>query len=179
MTSKPRIVNGTQLAIGTGFGEWGGHLWLLDVATGTWGRHYDALGNAVGIAWTGEAWAVAWSMSHMMATTRLRLHGVDGKPKEEGPRLHDKYLRKITFDAEAKALFALEQDDLVRVGEKFALVKVQAVGKVKYGPERNAVGVSTGISQLQALGGGRFLLVPRTGDSLVIGGGKVTPLRVK
>jgi hypothetical protein len=169
---------GHQLAIGTGSGEWGGHLWLLDVSTGAWGKHYDGLGNAVGIAWTGTAWAVAWSMSHMVAHTRVRLHGRDGKPQKEGAMLRDRYLRKLTFDPETKAVFGLEQNDLVRLDAALALVKLQDVGKVKYGPEPNAVGVSPGIAVLLALGGGRFLIVPSAGgDALVVGAGKVAALR--
>jgi hypothetical protein len=169
--------HGTQLAIGTGFGEWGGHLFVLDVSTGKWVMHTDTLGNGVGIAWTGEGWAVAWSMSHMMAHTRVRLHGPDGKPLREGAMLRDKYLRKLAWDDEAHALFGLEQNDLVCIDDKLELTKVQDVGKVKYGPEPNAVGVSPGIAELLALGGGRFLVVPLTGDALVVGAGKVTPLR--
>ena len=169
--------HGTQLAIGTGFGEWGGHLWVLDVATGAWGKHYDSLGNAVGLAWTGEAWAVAWSMSHMMASTQLRLHRPDGKPLKEGGRIRDRYLRKLVFDPESQSLFGLEQNDLVRIDDQLKFVKVQDIGKVKYGPEAHAVGVSPGIADLVALGGGRFLVLPISGEALVVGEGKVTPLR--
>lgn len=168
---------GTQLAIGTGFGEWGGHFWLLDLSTGRWSLHTDTLGNAVGLAWTGEAWAVAWSMSHMMAHTRVRLHGPEAKPLKEGARLRNQYLRALAFDGEAKQLVGLEQNDLVRVDDQLALVKLQGVGKVKYGPEPNAVGVSSGISAFLPLGGGRFLLVPKSGDALVVGAGQVSPLR--
>jgi hypothetical protein len=67
--------SGDVLAIGTGFGEWGGHLWLLDVSTGTWSKFYDSLGNAVGIAKTDKGWLVAWSMSHVRATTRVHRPG--------------------------------------------------------------------------------------------------------
>ena len=174
----PQVAShGTQLAVGTGFGEWGGHLFVLDVATGKWGMHTDPLGNVVGIAWTGEAWAVAWSMSHMMAHTRLRLHAADAKPVKEGAMTRDKYLRQLAWDEGAHALFGLEQNDLVRVDEMLAWVKVQDIGKVKYGPEHNAVGVSSGIAALLALGAGRFLIVPINGDAVVVGGGNVTPLR--
>jgi hypothetical protein len=176
---KAIAVHGTQLAIGTGFGEWGGYLWLLDVANGEWGKHYDPLGNALGIAWNGKGWAVAWSMSHFTAHTRVRLHGTDGKALAEGAELKDKYLRKLAFDEETKTLYGLEQNDLVKIGDKFLLNKVQSVGKVKYGEERNAVGVSSGISQLLPLGGGRLLLVPKSGEPLVVSAGKVTPLKAK
>lgn len=49
----------------------------------------------------------------------------------------------------------------------------------KYGEERNAVGGSSGISQLLPLGGGRLLLIPKSGEPLVVSAGKVSPLRVK
>ncbi|MDP1918071.1 MAG: hypothetical protein Q8L14_17635 [Myxococcales bacterium] len=181
--------HGTQLAIGTGFGEWGGHLWLLDVATGQWAKYYDELGGAVGLAWTGAGWAVAWSMSHFTALARLRVHGADGKPLKQGKELRDKYLRKLAFDDEAKVLLGLEQNTLVRIDDDLRLTNVQDVGKVKYGPERHAVGVSPGIGALLALRSrgergvvdpslaGRVLVVPIAGEPLVVGAGKVTPLR--
>lgn len=167
--------HGTQLAIGTGFGEWGGHLWVLDVATGKWGKHYDALGNAVGLAWTPKGWAVAWSMSHFDATTHVRLHGPDGAPLKEGERLRGRYLRALAAD-DAGAVFGLEQQQLVRVTDALALAPVQSIGTVKYGPERNAVGVSPGVAAFLALGGGRFLVVPEAGEPRVVGGGKVSVL---
>ncbi|MEW5743165.1 MAG: hypothetical protein AB1938_29895 [Myxococcota bacterium] len=169
--------HGAFLAIGTGFGEWGGHLWLLDVSTGAWSKHYDSLGNAVGIAWTPSGWAVAWSMSHFDATTRVRLHGADGKPAREGNRLRGRYLRALAWDDAAAALYGLEQQQLVRVTKDLAFEPVQSIGKVSYGPERHAVGVSPGIAAFLALGGERFLLVPLTGEALVLDHGKVKPLR--
>lgn len=170
--------HGAVLAIGTGFGEWGGHLWLLDVSDGSWRKHYDALGNAAGVAWTGTAWAVAWSMSHMMATTRARVHGADGKPVKEGAQQRDRYLRAIAWDDSARALFGLEQNDLVRFDESLAFKKVQAITPVKYGPERDAVGVSSGIASFVALGKGQFLVVPESGEPLLVGGGKSDRLRL-
>lgn len=168
--------HGTQLAIGTGFGEWGGHLWLLDVATGRWSKFYDALGNAVGLAWTPKGWAVAWSMSHFDATTRARLHGPDAAPTKEGERLRGRYLRALAFDEAAGALFGLEQQQLVRLSDALKLEPVQPIGAVKYGPEPNAVGVSSGIAAFLALGGGRFLVVPEDGAPRVVGGKQETVL---
>ncbi|MBL8916939.1 MAG: hypothetical protein JNM17_39915 [Archangium sp.] len=169
--------SGNVLAIGTGFGEWGGHLWLLDVSTGKWSKFYDSLGNAVGIAKTEKGWVVAWSMSHMMAHARLRLHDDAAKEVVAGAELRDRYVRTLTFDSESKAVVGLEQQDLVKVTEKLGLEKVQsAVGQVKYGPERNAVGVSPGIGSFIALGGGRYVIVGTSGPPLVVGGGKSVSL---
>lgn len=167
---------GNQLAIGTGFGEWGGFLWLLDLETGAWSSYPDTLGNAVGIAWTGDAWAVAWSMSHFDATTRVRLHGRDAKPLKESARLRGKYLRTLAWDAEQQTLVGLEQQALVKVTPGLVLERLQPIGKVTYGPERNAVGVSPGIAQLTALGRGRYLIVPLQGPALVASGGKTVAL---
>lgn len=171
---------GAQLAICTGRGEWGGYFWLLDVTSGAWTHHYDSLGYAVGAAWNGKAWGVAWSMSHFSADTRVRLHASDATVLEEGNEFEGRYLRQLAWDEEAQSFFGLEQNDLVRVGKKlFTLTKVQSVGKVKYGKERHAVGVSSGISQLLPLGAGQFLLVPKTGEPLVVSAGKVIPLKAK
>jgi hypothetical protein len=169
--------HGSVLAIGTGFGEWGGHLWLLDVSDGSWRKHYDSLGNAVGVTWTGSAWVVAWSMSHMMAHTRARLHGADARPTTQGKELRDRYLRALAWDDEAKALFGLEQNELVRFDASLAFKKVQSIAPVKYGPERDAVGVSSGISAFVAVGSGKFLVVPESGEPVVVGGGKSERLR--
>jgi len=166
--------SGNVLAIGTGFGEWGGHLWLLDVSTGKWSKFYDSLGNAVGIAKTGKGWAVAWSMSHMMARTRVRLHGADAKELTLGPEIDDRYLRALAVDG--SALFGVEQNELVKVTDALELEKVQRFTPVSYGPERNAVGVSPGIGVFLGLGDQRFLLVPISGSPLIIGKGKATPL---
>ncbi|MFT3706500.1 MAG: hypothetical protein QM817_02420 [Archangium sp.] len=170
--------SGDVLAIGTGFGEWGGHLWLLDVSTGKWSKFYDELGNAVGIAKTEKGWLVAWSMSHMRASVHLRLHGAaDAKEVAVGKELDDRYVRALAFDAEAKGVIGLEQSDLVKVTDKLGLEQVQGkVGEVKYGPERNAVGVSPGIGAFLPLGGGRYVIVPTSGPPLVAGGGKSVSL---
>lgn len=168
---------GTQLAIGAGFGEWGGYFWLLDTATGVWRKHYDSLAYPTGMTWTGSAWAVAWSMSHFDASTRVRLHAADGGVSKEGARVRGRYLRALAWDAGTKSLLGLEQQDLVRIDEKLAFTKLQAIGQVPYGAERLAVGVSSGIGAFVPLGGGRFLVAPVSGDPLVVGGGRVTPLR--
>jgi hypothetical protein len=166
--------NGNVLAIGTGFGEWGGHLWLLDVSTGAWSKFYDSLGNAVGIAKTDKGWFVAWSMSHMSAHTRVRLHGADAKELTLGPEFDGRYLRALAADG--GALFGIEQNELVKVTNALKLEKVQSFTPVKYGPERNAVGVSPGISAFLPIGDERFLLVPVSGSPLIIGKGKTVAL---
>jgi hypothetical protein len=178
---SPRALasHGTQLAIGTGFGEWGGYLWLLDVATGKWSKYYDELGNAVGIAWTPKGWAVAWSMSHILASTRTRLHGPDAVPTKEGKTLEGRYLRALAFDEGTSTLFGLEQQQLVRISDALKLEPLQSIGAVKYGFEPLAVGVSSGVAAFLALGGGRFLVVPEDGAPRVVGGKKVTVLEAR
>jgi hypothetical protein len=174
----PRLAaRGSVLAIGTGFGEWGGHLWLLDVSDGSWRKHFDSLGNVTGVVWTGEAWAVAWSMSHLMATTRMRLHGPDARPTQEGKEVPDRYVRALAWDDEAKVLFGLEQNDLVRFDRALVFKKVHSLARVTYGLERHAVGVSSGIATFVATSQGQFLVVPETGDPLVVRGGKSERLR--
>ncbi len=158
------------LAIGTGFGEWGGYLWVLDLSTGKWNRFYDALGYPVGVTWADAGWAVAWSMSHMMASTRVRLHRAKGQILREGPSVDDHYLRAISYAPDSKSLFALEQNDLVRVVDETLLFeKVQSVAPMAYGREPLAVGVSSGIAGFVSLGNGRFAVLSTTGDLLVVG----------
>jgi len=168
-----------QLAIGTGFGEWGGYLWLLDTAKGEWSRFYDDLAYVNGIAWNGQKWAVAWSMSHMSASAQVRLHSVDAKVALEDKPRERAYLRAIAVEPASRALFAIEQNELVRVDDKLGFEKVQSIGTVKYASERNAVGVASGVAALLAIGDGRWLVVPVAGQPLVVGGGKSAVLAEK
>jgi hypothetical protein len=161
-----------QLAIGTGFGEWGGYLWLLDTTKGEWTKFYDALAYVNGVAWNGQSWAIAWSMSHMSASTQVRLHSIDAKVALEDKEVRGKYLRAIAVEPSSHAMFAIEQNELVRVDEKLALSKVQDIGTVKYESERMAVGVASGVAAFLAIGDGRWLVVPVSGQPLVVGGGK-------
>ncbi len=166
--------SGSVLAIGTGFGEWGGHLWLLDVSTGAWSKFYDPLGNAVGIAKTDKGWLVAWSMSHLMAHTRVRLHGADAKELATEKEFKDRYLRSLTRDGEV--VLGLEQHELVKITSKLEFEALRSITPVSYGPERNAVGVSPGIGAFLAIGGERYLLAPISGAPLVIGKGPTVSL---
>jgi len=168
--------HGHALAIGAGFGEWGGYFWLLDTDTGTWSRFYDALAYPVGMSWGRDGWAVAWSMSHFLASTRVRIHNADATVRKEGPTLRQRYLRAIAFDVSQGAHFGLEQNDWVRVKDDLTLETKQSVGQIAYGGERNAVGVSSGIAQLMPLGNGQFLIVPKSGNAVVVGG--ATPIRL-
>lgn len=170
-------VHEAQLALGTGLGEWGGTLWLLDVTTGNWKWHSDALGNPVGVASTSSGWAVAWSMSHFLTTTRVRLHRADATPLEEGPVLEGRYLRALSADGQGQ-LLGVEQQELVHVTETLTIEAMQSVGQVAYGLERHAAGVSSGIAAFVTLVGTRALIVSDGGEGRVVGAGKSKILAV-
>ena len=83
----------SMLWIGTGYGEWGGHLVGLNPRTGEWVQYYDALHYVTGITQaTPDQVIVSWSMSHFGADTLIRVHKPDGTPKSSYPELDSKVL---------------------------------------------------------------------------------------
>lgn len=86
--------HGTQLALGTGFGEWGGYLWLLDLKTGRWAHFYDAYHSVNGLAWNGKGWTVAWAMNPLVSTL-VREHRLDASAEREGPDINGHDLRAL------------------------------------------------------------------------------------
>jgi hypothetical protein len=139
--------HGSQLAIGTGFGEWGGYLWLLDLKTGTWSHFYDELHYVNGLAWNGKGWTVAWSMSHFDASTQVREHRPDATVLRAGPDFDKTYLR--TLASSPTGVIGVEEQRVVRVTAKLELEAMRDLtGEVLYGPESHAVGVASGITAL-------------------------------
>ncbi len=173
----PRAVasRGATLAIGTGYGEWGGTLWTLDLATGRWAHHFDELACVTGLSWGTEGLLVTWSMSHFSASTRVRLHRADASVVREGSRLDGKYLRAIA--AEGDWVTALEQNTLVRVKPDLTFSPIGARLALPYGAEPLAVGVSSGIAVMLPVPGHRVLVVSAAGQGVLAGAGAVTPLK--
>ena len=77
-----------SLWIGTGQGEWGGHLVGIDLRTGKWVQFYDSLHYVTGITLGPEDGPiVSWSMSHFDADTLIRVHKPDATPRISHPEL--------------------------------------------------------------------------------------------
>lgn len=167
---------GSRVWIGTGYGEWGGHLVGLDLTTGQWVQYADVYHDVTGIAGDGEGnvW-VSWSMSHMFAHARLRLHRPDATVAREYPKLESHYVQTIAWDEARRTLYGVDLLDLVRF-EEGKPVKLTSLGALSYGEERNAVGVAPGITRLEVLGPERLLIVHETEAPIVYAQGALITL---
>jgi len=106
------------LWVGTGQGEWGGHLVGLDVRTGRWVQCYDALHYVTGITVgaKGEV-TVSWSMSHFGADTLIRIHRPDATPEISYPKLRDRYYQRVAYSPFDKALYGVEGQSVVAISK--------------------------------------------------------------
>lgn len=170
------LATGTHLWVGTGYGEWGGALFGLDLGSGKWVLSADSLHYVTGIAEDGQGklW-VSWSMSHFDARTLLRVHRPDASIERAYPELRSKYLQTVAWDDARQVLHGVEQQSLVRL-EDGKPVELVSLGKLSYAQEANAIGVAPGITGMRALGPNRFLLVHESGAPLVYADGKVVAL---
>jgi hypothetical protein len=150
---------GTHVWVGTGYGEWGGCLFGLDLERGHWVQFKDSFHYVTGITGDGQGhlW-VSWSMSHFGANALLRVHRTDATVELEHPELKSNYIQTIAWDEGSKVLYGIEQNRLVRF-EKGQPVELVSLGQLPYANEPNAIGVSPGMTRLEVLGPGRLLLV--------------------
>jgi hypothetical protein len=156
-----KILDG-HLWLGTGWGEWGGQLLGLDLRAGTWVQQVDDLHYPTGIEGSPDGnLLVAWSMSHMGADSVLRVHRPDGSLSDELPFGDGTYLQKVARLPSDGSTLVIEQRTLRRVQNLSDSEQLGDIGQVRYGLERNAVGVAPGIVQM-------FPAVPFAPDILVI-----------
>ncbi len=136
----------SMLWIGTGHGEWGGHLVGLNPRTGEWIQYYDALHYVTGITLaTTDEIIVSWSMSHFNADTLIRVHKPDGTPKLSYPELDSKYYQRIAYSRFDKTLYGVENTDIVSIegGKPSKIAELE--GRL-FEREPMAIGVSPGVS---------------------------------
>lgn len=166
----------THVWVGTGYGEWGGALYGLELTSGRWVQSSDSLHYVTGIAEDGRGrlW-VSWAMSHFDARSALRVHRPDATVERAFPALKSKYLQTIAWDDARQVLHGVEQRSLVRL-EDGEPVEVLSLGELAYAREANAIGVAPGITRMEALGPQRFLLVHESGAPRVYADGKVVAL---
>ena len=151
---------------GTGHGEWGGNLIGLDPSTGTWVQEADALHYVTGItSASANQVLVSWSMSHMMADTRIRRHDSAAKSIQEWPELQQKYYQRIAYSRNDRALYGIENESLVRIVEGRPIEIVKLPGKL-FSPERHAIGVAPGIRALIPVAPSVVVVVPNVGSLL-------------
>jgi hypothetical protein len=166
------------LWIGTGYGEWGGHLVGLDVQKGRWVQFHDALHYVTGIArGPKDEPIVSWSMSHFSANTLIRVHKPDATPEISYPELQDKYYQKVAYSPFDKKLYGLEQQTIVSIAEgkpsTVARLEVQVFER-----EPRAIGVAPGILAFFPVAPETLVVVPNRSAPLMIKAGKPIPLRV-
>jgi len=169
----------SMLWIGTGYGEWGGHLVGLNRRTGEWLQYYDALHYVTGItqAAPGEV-TVSWSMSHIGANTLIRIHKLDGMPKTTYPELDSKYYQRISYSPFDKTLYGVENTDVVSIREGKPSKIAKLDGKV-FEREPRALGVSPGVAVLLPIDQKTLIIVPNHGVPWRMTDGKLTRLPMR
>ena len=106
---------GTHVWVGTGYGEWGGALFGLDLTSGQWVQFKDTLHYVTGISEDGQGrlW-VSWSMSHFGADMLLRVHRPDATVERAFTESRSKYIQTVAWDEASQILYGIEQNSLVR-----------------------------------------------------------------
>jgi hypothetical protein len=168
----------SMLWIGTGHGEWGGHLVGLNPRTGEWIQYDDALHYVTGITVaTPDEIIVSWSMSHFGANTLIRVHKPDGTPKLSYPELNSKYYQRIAYSSFDKTLYGVENTDIVSIegGKPSKIAKLE--GRL-FEREPRAIGVSPGVSALLPVSRKTLVVVPKHGLPWMLSDGELTRLRV-
>lgn len=173
-----RAVLGTEsmLWVGTGYGEWGGHLVGLTLKTGDWVQFYDALHYVTGIASEKGGVVVSWSMSHFDADTLIRLHKADASVRTAYPRLRSKYYQRIAYSSFDETLYGIETSNVVSIREGRPTKVAELQGRL-FENEPHAVGVAPGVLAVIPVAPSTLAVVPKRGEPWVIRKGKVTGLK--
>ncbi len=165
------------LWIGTGQGEWGGHLVGLDVRAGRWVQFYDGLHYVTGIArGPKDEPIVSWSMSHFGANTLIRVHKPDATPEFSYPELEGKYFQRVAYSPFDKTLYGLDGDTVVSIAEGKPTTVVK-LGVEVFEREPEAIGVAPGIIAFFPTAPGTLIVVPSRSAPLMVRERKLIPLR--
>lgn len=159
----------SMLWLGTGHGEWGGHLMGLNPRTGEWVQYYDALHYVTGItsADPGEV-IVSWSMSHLsLASTLIRQHGATAQPDREFPELRDDYYQGIAYSSFDQTLYAVEQNWLVTVADGKPSRVLELTLRL-YKAEPYAIGVAPGVIALLPVAEHQVVVVAGSGVPVLV-----------
>jgi hypothetical protein len=163
--------------IGTGNGEWGGHLVGFHPRTGAWVQYYDAFHYVTGITQAApNEVIVSWSMSHFGANTMIRVHKPDGTPKSSYPELDSKYYQRVAYSTYDKTLYGVENTDVVTIKEGEPSKLVELKGQV-FEREPHAIGVAPGIAALLPVAPKTLIIVPNHGLPWKLSEGTLTRLR--
>src|SRR5262249_1822860 len=134
-----------ELWIGTGYGEWGGHLLGLDPKTGDWVQYHDEHHYATSITqMSADEVVVSWSMSHFDADTLIRRHELDSNPSFSFPELDSRYYQIIAYSAFDETLYGVENTDVVTISNGRPTKIAKLTGQL-FEREARAIGVAPGI----------------------------------
>jgi hypothetical protein len=164
------------LWIGTGNGEWGGELIGFNPRDGSWRDYYDSLHYVTGITQAiPNELIVSWSMSHFMANTLIRVHGLNAEPKKNYQELQSKYYQQIVYSAYDNALYGIESDQLAMIkdGQPIQIAKLR---DRLYEREPNAIGVAPGVLKILPITQKTVVIVLKEGTPLLVRDSKVTHL---
>jgi hypothetical protein len=168
----------TMLWIGTGQGEWGGHLLGLNLKTGKWVQNYDALHYVTGITQASEEeLIVSWSMSHFGANTLIRVHRLDSTPRVTYPILESKYYQRVVYSPFDRTLYGIENIDVVSIKDGKPSQIARLAGQL-FEREPMAIGVSPGVSALIPTAAKTLIIVPNHGLPWMLKDRHLSRLRV-
>ncbi|MHC4404097.1 MAG: hypothetical protein ACYTG0_30955 [Planctomycetota bacterium] len=166
-------VSAHRIYFGTGRGEWGGRLVLLNTKSGVWSFHRDSLHYPTGITQaSSDELIVTWSMSHFTADTLVRVHHLDTTVKHEYPKLELKYFQSIAYDSARKILYAIERNEVVRLKQGIPR-RIADLGRLPYESEPDAIGVAPGVLALLPLPDASLLIIHRSSPPMALRKGKL------
>ncbi len=162
------------LWIGTGQGEWGGHLVRFDTERGTWESNYDGLHYVTGIALIGDSpKLVSWSMSHFYAHTVLRVHH-DDTSIETSFEVHEQaYYQTTAYSPFDERFYVVEQRLLETVDPHGKTTKWAELPEMRYKPEGMAIGVVPGVHSIVPIARDMVMVFFFQGPPVLVHNGKV------
>lgn len=179
-------VIGSRIWIGNGWGEFGGNLVSFDTSTATWNSKEDRGYYVTGISQVSQdRLAVSWSMSHLgMKHAVLRIHASNTSVVKEfegfpprGKYLEEAgYLQKIVYDKRSGEIYAIEQNDLVRLANGQP-EKIADLGPLLYRREPGAIGVVPGVFAMFSTESGGIIVVHRDVAPFVFKDGVLNQLK--
>jgi len=156
-------VAGPCLALGNGYGEWGGDLRVLDTRTGSWSGWRDDLHGVTGIAQHGpQELLVTWSNSHLRADSRLRVHALDASVRHEFPEQEGAFFQQVACLPGDDMPWTVDARRLVRLKDGTPQSVVE-LGDLAFAGESRAAGVASSVHALLPVAPGRLLVVPVLG----------------
>ena len=168
--------SGHTLWIGTGQGEWGGHLVGLNVRNGRWRQYYDALHYVTGITSRNEdTLVVSWSMSHFTANTLIREHDRKAVPTRSYPQLKGSYFQAVAFSPFDDQLYGVEQNTVVAINDGEP-TPIAELGKLAYDIEPDAIGVAPAVHSLIPVGKKTLLILHKHAAPFLLRGNTLSQL---